>query len=492
MKEHYCIFSIFGATGDLTHRKLLPALYFMEQEKQLKDNFRIICIARKEKNNKQYRNEASDSIKKYSRVKVHDDVLNNLLSRIQYHQLDFSNSGNYAKLKKLIEEISKGKCSNCERIFYLAVPPAFFSIIVKNLKQLKMAERQISDKAYNRVMFEKPFGNNLKSAKEMNESITKVFNEKQIYRIDHYMAKELVQNLLVLRFANSIFEPLWNKEYIDHIQITVAETLGVEGRGDYYDNAGALRDVMQNHMMQLLTLVAMEAPKKLDIEEIRNQKVKVLKSISKFTKRDVKKIAVKGQYTGYKNEREVSKNSRTETYVALKLQINNKMWKNVTFYLRTGKKLKERATEIVIVYKQVPFGLFSKMSPDKNMMVIRVQPYEGITLQFNAKVPGNKLIIDNVDMDFCHECKFGPNSPEAYERLLYDAMNGDQTLFTRWDEVENAWKIIDFLTETFKGLKPSIYEHGTWGPKEADRLIEKDGRKWVEPKRPAYADQLGK
>ena len=492
MEGHYCIFSIFGATGDLTHRKLLPALYFMEQEKQLRDNFRVICVARKEKTDGQYRNEASESIKKFSRVKVRDDLLNKLLSRVHYHQLEFSNAGDYLNLKKLIEEISGANCGHCERIFYLAVPPAFFSIIVDNLRHLQMAERQISDKAYNRVMFEKPFGHDLQSAKEMNESITQAFNENQIYRIDHYMAKELVQNLLVLRFANSIFEPLWNKEYIDHIQITVAETLGVEGRGDHYDKAGALRDVMQNHMMQLLTLVAMEAPKKLDIWEIRNQKVRVLKSISKFTKKDVKKIAVKGQYMGYTHEPEVSKNSITETYAALKLEINNKMWKNVPFYLRTGKKLKERATEIVIVYKQVPFGLFSKMNPDKNMMVIRVQPYEGITLQFNAKVPGNKVIIDNVDMDFCHECKFGPNSPEAYERLLYDAMIGDQTLFTRWDEVENAWKIVDTLAKAFKELKPCIYEAGTWGPKEADKLIEKDGRKWIMPKRPGYASQLEK
>ncbi len=501
MKETHCLLTIFGATGDLTHRKLLPALYFMEQEKQLKDSFSIICAARKEKSNDQYRKEASDSIRKFSRVKVQDEALSKLLSRIRYQKIEFKNNSYYASLKNLIEEISGIKCSHCERIYYLAVPAEFFGDIITSLKEMGLAGRQESE-AYNRIMFEKPFGHDLKSAREMNHAITSVFNESQIYRIDHYMAKELVQNLLVLRFANSIFEPLWNKEYIDHIQITVAETLGVEARGDYYDKAGALRDIIQNHMMQLVSLVAMEEPKKFDIEEIRNQKVKVLKSIKKIAKKDISKIAVKGQYSkgavggrdvaAYTEEAEVKKNSRTETYVALKLEIDNKMWKNVPFYLRTGKRLRDRTTEIAIVYKKVPFGLFSKQKPVKNIMVIRVQPYEGITLQFNAKVPGNKVIIDNVDMDFCHECKFGPNSPEAYERLLFDAMNGDQTLFTRWDEVENAWKIIEPLLRDFNDLNPCKYEAGTWGPIEADKLIEKDGRKWIEPKRPSYADQLEK
>src|SRR3989344_263028 len=313
------------------------------------------------------------------------------------------------------------------------------------------------------------------------------------------MAKELVQNLLVLRFANSICEPLWNKEYIDHIQITVAETLGVENRGDYYDKSGAIRDVLQNHMMQLVSLVGMNVPKTMGADDVKNEKVKVLKSISKI--KDLPKSIITGQYgkgaiegknvAAYRDEPEVEKNSATETYAALKLEINNKMWKNVPFYLRTGKRLKDKSTEIAIVYKNVPFGLFSKSHVEKNVMIIRVQPYEGITLEFNAKVPGNRVIIDNVTMDFCHECKFGPNSPEAYERLLYDVMAGDQTLFTRWDEVENAWKIADVILKNIDKLNLHAYPAGSWGPLEADRLIEKDGRKWVEPKRPAYADQIG-
>jgi glucose-6-phosphate 1-dehydrogenase len=305
-----------------------------------------------------------------------------------------------------------------------------------------------------------------------------------------------------LRFANSIFEPLWNKEYIDHVQITVAESLGVEGRGEYYDNSGAIRDVMQNHMMQLLTLVAMEAPKSLDADDLRNEKMKVLKSVARFDRKTAGKIAVLGQYSdgevngrkvaAYADENEVGKGSKTETYVALKLEINNYMWKGVPFYLRTGKRLKERTTEIVIFYKNAPSRIFEKLEIQSNMMVIRVQPYEGITLQFNAKVPGNKVIIDNVNMDFCHECKFGPNSPEAYERLLYDVMIGDQTLFTSWQEVESSWGIFDVLIEAFNKSKPIKYEAGTWGPKQADELVEKDGRHWVEPTKPAYAEQLEK
>ena len=500
MNENHCIFSIFGATGDLTNRKLLPALYYLEQERHLKENFKIVAVARKEKTDGEYREKASDAIRKFSKRRVNEEILKKLVSRIHYFTLEMSDSEDYSKLKAFMEKISGEKCSKCERIFYLAIPPHFFKTVVDSLERVRLAEKEKSGKPYNRVMFEKPFGHDLKSAKELNGAITKVFSENQIYRIDHYMAKELVQNLVVLRFANSIFEPLWNKDYIDHVQITVAEKLGVEGRGEYYDNAGAIRDVMQNHMMQLLTLVGMEAPKSLNASDLRKEKIKVLKAISKFNK--PKQIAAIGQYASgeidgkkavaYTGEEEVKKNSKTETYVALKLDINNKLWKGVPFYLRTGKRLKDRATEIVIVYKNAPSELFKPSNPDKNMMVIRVQPYEGITLQFNAKVPGNKVIIDNVDMDFCHECKFGPNSPEAYERLLYDVTLGDQTLFTGWEEVANSWKIFDVLTDAFKNVMPIKYEAGTWGPSEAGKLIEKYGRKWVEPKKPAYAEQLEK
>ncbi len=502
MSERHCIFSIFGATGDLANRKLLPAFYHLEREGYLKENFRIIAIARKNKTDEECREGASNSIRRFSKRKVSEEILKKLVSRIHYLTLDISNPADYAKLKDSIETISGQGCGKCERIFYLAIPSSLISTVVNNLKKTKLAEKERAGRTYNRVMFEKPFGNDFKSAEELNSAITKVFGENQIYRIDHYMAKELVQNLVVLRFANSIFEPLWNKEYIDHVQITVAESIGVEGRGEYYDNAGAIRDVMQNHMMQLLTLVGMEAPKSLNAEDLRNEKVKILNAISKFTKSRAKKIAVIGQYSeggidgrkavAYRNENEVRTDSRTETYAALKLELGNALWKGVPFYLRTGKRLKERATEIVIVYKNPPSELFKDSNPEKNMLVVRVQPYEGVTLQFNAKVPGSKVIIDNVDMDFCHECKFGPNSPEAYERLLYDVMLGDQTLFTGWEEVASSWKIFDVLNDAFNDSKPIKYKAGTWGPSKADKLIEKDGRKWVEPKRPSYAELVDK
>ncbi len=492
------IFSIFGATGDLTHRKLLPALYYLERENYLKENFSIICISRKQKTNEDYRKEVLDSIKKYSRIKIIDETANKLVSRIHYHVMEFSNENDYTLLKQLMERISGLEYRQCERIFYLASHPSYFSTIVNNLKKARLTNKEVH-KAYNRVMFEKPFGYDLTSARALNKSISKVFTERQIYRIDHYMAKELVQNLIVLRFANSIFEPLWNTEYIKHVQITVAESIGVEGRGDYYDNAGAIRDVMQNHMMQLLTLVAMEPPKSLNADDLRNAKIKVLKSI-KFSKNNIHNIAVTGQYSegeingkkvlSYTNEPEVRNDSTTETYAALKLEVNNIMWKGVPFYLRTGKRLKERATEIVIVYKKAPFDVFQNFHLANNMLIIRVQPYEGITLRFNAKVPGNKVTIEDVNMEFCHECKFGPNSPEAYERLLYDVMIGDQTLFTSWKEVEYAWRIFDDLVEFFKNKNPFKYRVGSWGPIKADKLIESDGFKWVEPTRPAYADLL--
>lgn len=500
MKESHCIFSIFGATGDLTNRKLLPALYYLEQENHLNENFKIVAIARKEKTNEEYREEASSSIRRFSKRKLNEETLKKLVSRIRYHRLEFTNQEDYIRMRGLMEKLSGNKCSGCEMVFYLAVPSEFFGIIVGNLKKAKLAEKEHAGRAYRRIMFEKPFGRDLKTATELNRRITRVFDENQIYRIDHYMAKELVQNLIVLRFANSIFEPLWNKKYIDHVQITVAETLGVEGRGEYYDNAGAIRDVMQNHAIQLLTLVSMEAPKSLNAPDLRNEKLKVLKSISGFANSELKKIAVTGQYAegeikgkkvvSYAKEHEVSKGSKTETFAALKLGINNRMWGGVPFYLRAGKRLKERATEIVIVYKNTPSQLFRASGPDPNLMIIRVEPYEGITLQFNAKVPGNKVVIDAVPMDFCHECKFGSASPEAYERLLYDVMAGDQTLFTSWKEIEGAWRIFDAVIDAFKNVEPHKYKAGTWGPSEADELMEKDKRKWIEPKKPAYAELL--
>lgn len=497
-KKDSCIFTIFGATGDLAHRKLLPALYFLEREQYLGNNFSIICVARREKTNEQYREEAKASIKKFSRIKVEDEILAKVAERIYYFQLEFNQKKRYMDLREYIEKLSKRHTSECNRIFYLATAPEFFNTIVKNLNEANLSSKS-SKGCYSRVVFEKPFGKNLRTAKKLNIEIRKVFNEDQIYRIDHYLAKELVQNLLVMRFGNSIFEPLWNTKYIDHVQITVAETLGVENREEFYDRNGSLRDVVQNHMMQLLCLTAMEAPASLDADDIMGQKVRVLKTIAKI--KNMKRDTVKGQYTSgivdgkkvnsYRQEQGIAPKSTTSSYFAIKFNINNKTWRNVPFYVRTGKRLKERTTEINIIYKKPIDKLFKKFHKlENNILTIRVQPDEGISFKFNSKVPGNKFLVDSVEMDYCHKCKFGPDSAEAYERLLHDVMEGDQTLFTRWDEVENSWKIIDTIRDAWHGIEPAFYKPGTWGPIEADKLLEKDGRKWVIPKKPYYAELL--
>ncbi|MCH8003258.1 MAG: glucose-6-phosphate dehydrogenase [Nanoarchaeota archaeon] len=494
-----CIIIIFGATGDLTNRKLLPALYKLEFESLLHKESKIIAFARKSKDNEQFRKESLKAIKNFSKFKVNNEVWKRLSNKIVYHQSEFQDIKGYNKLKNLIKKICSKSSGKCNRIFYLAAPPSFFEVIINNLKKSGLA---ISEKSWSRVVFEKPFGHDLKSAKKLNKAIKKAFKENEIYRIDHYLGKELVQNLLVLRFANSIFDPIWNKKYIDHVQITVAEDLGVETRGNYYDKSGALKDIIQNHMMQLIVLTAMEPPVSLDADDVREEKVKVLRSIRAFTLKEVSKIAVRGQYgsgtinnkrvKAYREEDKIEKNSNTETFAALKLNIDNWRWLNVPFYLRTGKRLKERVAEINIVFKQNPGILFNEhvKNIEPNMLIVRIQPEEGISLQFSAKIPGKKMIVDNVRMDFCHECKFGPNTPDAYERLLYDVMIGDQTLFTSWDMVEHSWKIVDKISKAWKNGKVTSYNAGSWGPKEADVLIEKDKRKWYKPQKSIYSTLL--
>ncbi|MDP6599805.1 MAG: glucose-6-phosphate dehydrogenase [Candidatus Woesearchaeota archaeon] len=492
-----CMTIIFGATGDLMNRKLLPAFYKLEFENLLHKSSKIIAFARKEKSNEQFRKEVLKSTKKFSKLKINDKVWKRLANKIFYHQSEFQDVKGFNRLKTLIKKICT-KSAACNRVFYLSAPPSFFETIIANLKKNGLT----ASSGWSRIVFEKPFGHDLRSAKKLNESIKKAFKEKQIYRIDHYVGKELVQNLLVLRFANSIFEPVWNKKYIDHVQITVAEELGIETRGNYYDKFGALKDMVQNHMLQLVALTAMEPPVRLDAYDLREEKVKVLRAIEQFTLKDVKNITVRGQYgageingkrvNAYRNEEKIDKKSNTETFVALKLNINNWRWEGIPFYLRTGKRLKERVAEINIVFKQNHSVLFDEYvkHTEPNMLIARIQPEEGISLQFSAKVPGKKMIVDNVRMDFCHECRFGPNSLDAYERLLYDITIGDQTLFTSWDMVEHSWKIVDKITKAWRHGKVSNYNPDSWGPKEADKLIEKDGRRWYKPQKPSYSELL--
>jgi glucose-6-phosphate 1-dehydrogenase len=495
-----CIIVIFGATGDLTNRKLLPALYKLETERMLHPESRIVAFARKEKTDEVYRKEAFKSINDFSRFKPKEKYWKLFSKKLYYHRAEFQEIIGFRNLRKLIKKICSKNSSKCNKIFYLAASHTYFGLIVNNLMKSGLIK---SDGGFSRVIFEKPFGYNLDSAKKLNKVIKNAFSEDQIYRIDHYLGKELVQNLLVLRFANTIFDPIWNKKYIDHVQITVSEDIGVGSRGSYYDKSGALRDMVQNHMMQLVSLTAMEPPVSLDAEDVREEKVKVLRSIRPIDKKNVDAYAVRGQYIagkinkdgviGYKQEEKVEKNSSTETFVALKLNIDNIRWSGVPFYLRTGKRLHEKAAEIAVVFKKSSNKLFHEhfTGIDPNILIIRIQPEEGISLQFSSKIPGKKMALDNVRMDFCHECRFGPNTPEAYERLIYNTMIGDQTLFTRWDETEHAWRIIDSISNVWKKKKKiPKYKAGCWGPHEAEKLINKDGRTWYIPQKPAYSALL--
>lgn len=496
------ILTIFGATGDLTKRKLLPALYNLERKGQLEENLIILCVSMSERTNEPYRNDVVSYIKEFSKIKLDDNTLGGFLKKIYYYGMRFEDGDKYKNIKELIEKYTAVNYSKHKIVFYLAAPPEYFGVIVNNLRKAGLVNRK--NNTATEVVFEKPFGSDLKSSTKLNNLITKVFDEKQIYRIDHYLAKELVQTIIVLRFSNTIFEHLWNNQHIDHVQITVSETLGVENRALYYDNAGALRDVMQNHMMQLLALIAMESPPSVSAEGICKSKIHLLKSISKIKEKDVDKVCARGQYSsgtidgkyyvGYTAEEGIKKDSNTETFAALKLYINNHRWRDIPFYLRAGKRLKEQSAEISILFKSSPDVLFKKNNnSEPNALVIRVQPYEGISHEFNAKVPGTTISIEPVSMDFCHECKFGPNSPEAYERLLFDAMAGDQTLFTSWGEVEQSWKIMEPILKAWKKSKKiEKYPAGSWGPKGAEHLIESDSRKWLAPKKPIYSEWISR
>jgi glucose-6-phosphate 1-dehydrogenase len=472
-----CILVIFGATGDLAKRKLLPALYKLH-ERGMPSVTRIIAVGRRPLDDAAIRRDLAEFITDKKEWEAFSQ-------RITYHQLEFDDKAAYDRLRERLETYDKSLAAR--RVFYLATAPESFATISRNLSAASIASRR-PQRGWHRVIFEKPFGHDLATAKALNKVISKIFSEQQIYRIDHYLGKELVQNILVLRFTNSIFEHLWHKEYIDNVQIIVGERVGVGSRGGYYDNAGALRDMVQNHLMQLIALTTMELPKRMEADSIRTAKVKVLKRIVREPPAKIRKHLILGQYTegmidgkpcpAYRDEQGIPKKSTTETFAALKLFINDERWRGVPFYLRTGKALHHQYAEIVVTFKQAPCRLFC--GPDgtlaPNRLIIRIQPDEGVKVTFNIKEELADMSAIPVSMDFSHKAEFGINSQEAYERLLADVMRGDQTLFTRWDEVQEQWRIVDHLRKVKVPLER--YAAGSHGPAAALRMIKKDGRDW--------------
>ncbi len=490
-----CIIVIFGATGDLTSRKLFPALYNLARDKQLPSNFACVGFARREKTHEAFRQEMHEAVNKFSRVKPTDETLwKSFSNQIFYHQANFDDDQGYDSLNQFLQKLDKELGTSGNRIFYFSTPPSFFPTIVEKLSQhgLIYDVHKVKDK-WSRIIIEKPFGHDLASGIELQKFVSKHLSESQIYRIDHYLGKETVQNILVFRFANSIFEAFWNNHYIDHIQITVGEEIGIGTRGAFWEEAGMLRDIVQNHMMQLLSLTAMEPPSSLRPESIHNEKVKVLQAIRPIDLSLFNQLVVRGQYgpgaidgqgvIGYRQEKNVNPQSYVETFVALKFYIDNWRWANVPFYLRAGKRLPKRATEIAVTFKNAPGILFTQegRQNEKNVLVIRIQPDEGIALRINCKVPGPSSPVQPVKMDFKYSSYFGLAPPEAYERLICDCILGDGTLFARGDEVLTSWKLISPILEEWNRLPPKDfpnYASGTWGPKAADEMMAKEGRAW--------------
>jgi glucose-6-phosphate 1-dehydrogenase len=485
-----CSIVIFGATGDLTHRKLVPALYNLAADGELPPGVVIIGFARRDKGDDGFRRDLEETTRKFSRQPVRDEIWNAFAQSIFYHQSEFGDEAGYKRLAERLEEFDKSHGARGNRLFYLAAGPDQFESILKNLKAAGL--NHTCKGSWSRIIIEKPFGTDLASARELNRIVRNSFTEEQTYRIDHFLGKETAQNILVMRFANAIFSPLWNTHYIDNVQITAAETLGVGTRAGYYEDAGALRDMVQNHLIQLLCLVAMEPPTDLSADSIRDEKVKVVRSLHRWSRGEIAANVVRGQYTkgtihgepvpGYRQEQNVNPDSQTETFVALRLFIDNWRWADVPVYLRVGKRLPKSATEISIHFKKAPAVLFNKDLRDLNVLVIRIQPDEGISLRIHAKVPGTSFRIEPVKLDFHYGTSFGKPSPEAYERLLLDAMSGDATLFARSDEVEQAWAFIDPIEEAWHAKKdaPELYFYpaGSWGPETADNLLARDGRAW--------------
>ena len=486
-----CVMVIFGASGDLTKRKLIPALYNLAKERLLSQEFAIVGVARNDFTCEQFRDKISEEIKQFATTEIDPDLWHWFARRIYYIGGDFSDPAKYQELKTLLADLDTRHGTRGNYFYYLATSPDFFATIVQ---QLGAADLVKETAGWRRVIIEKPFGRDYDSARKLNHDIQQVLDEKQIYRIDHYLGKETVQNILVFRFSNGIFEPIWNRNYIDHVQITVAETVGVEQRGGYYEVAGTLRDMVPNHIFQLICLTAMEPPISFDADVVRDEQAKILKAISPMTPEEVLTRTVRGQYgpglsgteklAAYRAEPNVAAASRTETFVAMKLFIDNWRWADVPFYLRTGKRLPKRVTEIAIQFKRAPFVLFRQTAVESlapNRLVMHLQPDEGISLSFGAKVPGPVVRLGAVDMNFRYHDYFGTTPSTGYERLLYDCMLGDATLFQRSDMVETAWHVVAPILDVWEALPPRKfpnYAARSWGPADAMELIERDKRHW--------------
>jgi glucose-6-phosphate 1-dehydrogenase len=484
---------LFGATGDLAHRKVVPALFHLWVGNLLPERFSLVCFGRRPFSDQEIRSALRASLDKHARITpVDEERWASFASRITYHQGGFDEPAAYASLSTKLAAIDTASGTDGNRLYYLATPASSFPEIVRGLGAAGL-DHETADGGWRRIVIEKPFGRDLETAVKLNREVGKVFRESQVYRIDHYLGKETVRNILIFRFGNLIFEPIWHRRYIDHVQITVAESIGVEGRGAFYEETGALRDILQNHLLQLLTLVAMEPPANLEADALRDEKVKVLRAIRPIPVEKVDQSVVRGQYgpgwvgatetPAYRSEQAVDPASETETFVAARLEIDDWRWAGVPFYLRAGKRLPKRATEIAIQFKDVPQRLFPTVGdePEPNLLVIRIQPDEGILMRFAAKVPGLGIDVRPVNMDFAYGSAFTVESPDAYETLILDALLGDASLFTRADEVEAAWRIVDPIIDAWiAGGEPEMpnYTSGTWGPEAADELLTREGRRW--------------